>query len=116
MSISIHRFIPKLFSPLFYFCFLLRDSWFMESKKKKATNECIYKTEIQMSKINLWLQGSKRGEGDKLKDIYMCAKSLQLCLTLCDPMNYSPPDLSVHGILQASILGWVAMSSSRGSS
>ena len=30
------------------------------------------------------------------------AKLLQLCLTLCDPMDCSPPDASVHGILQAS--------------
>ena len=40
----------------------------------------------------------------------------QSCLTLCDPMDHSPPDFSVHGILQARILEWVAMSSSRGSS
>ena len=33
------------------------------------------------------------------------AKSLKLCLTLCNPMDYSPPGSSVHGILQASILG-----------
>ena len=38
------------------------------------------------------------------------AKSLQLCLTLCDPMDSSPPGSSVHGILQAGILEWVAMS------
>ena len=31
-------------------------------------------------------------------------KSLQLCATLCDPMDGSPPGSSVHGILQASIL------------
>ena len=37
----------------------------------------------------------------------MCAKSLQPCLTLCDPMDYSPPGSSVHGILQARILEWV---------
>ena len=37
-------------------------------------------------------------------------------LTLCDPMDCSPPGSSVHGILQARILEWVAMSSSRGSS
>ena len=30
----------------------------------------------------------------------VCAKSLQSCLTLCDPMDYSPPGSSVHGILQ----------------
>ena len=38
------------------------------------------------------------------------------CLTLCDPMDCTPPDSSVHGILQARILEWVAMPSSKGSS
>ena len=46
----------------------------------------------------------------------MRAKSLQSCPTLCDPMDCSPPVSSVHGILQARILEWVAMPSSRGSS
>ena len=45
-----------------------------------------------------------------------CAKSLQSCPTLCDPMDGSPPVSSVHGVLQARTLGWVAMPSSRGSS
>ena len=40
----------------------------------------------------------------------------QLCTTLCQPMDCSPPDSSVHGILQASILEWGAISFSRGSS
>ena len=40
----------------------------------------------------------------------------QSCLTLCDPMVCSPPGFSVHEILQATILEWVAMPSSRGSS
>ena len=40
----------------------------------------------------------------------------QLCPTLCDPMDCSPPGSSVHGILQARILEWVAISSSRESS
>ena len=39
----------------------------------------------------------------------------QSCLTLWKPMDCSPPDSSVHGILQARILEWIAMSSSRGS-
>ena len=43
----------------------------------------------------------------------MCAQLLQSCPTLCDPMDCSPPGSSVHGILQARILNWVAMSSSR---
>ena len=40
----------------------------------------------------------------------------QLCPALCNPMNYSPPGSSVHGILQARILEWVAIPFSRGSS
>ena len=42
-------------------------------------------------------------------------KLLQSCLTLCDPMDYSPPGSPVHGILQVRILEWVAMPSSRAS-
>ena len=48
--------------------------------------------------------------------VCMCAQWLQSCPTLCDPMDCSPPGSSVHGILQARILDWVAMPSSRGSS
>ena len=40
----------------------------------------------------------------------------QSCPTLCDPMDCSPPGSSVHGILQARVLKWVAVSFSRGSS
>ena len=46
----------------------------------------------------------------------MPAKSLQLCPALRDPMDCSLPGSSVHGILQAGTLEWVAMPSSRGSS
>ena len=46
----------------------------------------------------------------------MSAKSLQLCPTLCDAMECSPPGSSIYGILQARILHWVAMPSSGGSS
>ena len=44
------------------------------------------------------------------------AKSLQSYLTLSDPMDCSPPGSSVHGILQATLLEWVAIFSSRVSS
>ena len=43
-------------------------------------------------------------------------KVTQSCPTLCDPVDCSPPGSSIHGILQASILEWVAISFSRGSS
>ena len=46
----------------------------------------------------------------------MLTKLLQSCLTLCNPTDYSPPGSSIHGILQARILEWVAMPSSRGPS
>ena len=39
----------------------------------------------------------------------MRAKFLQLCLTLCDPMDCTLLGSSVHGILQARILEWVAL-------
>ena len=42
------------------------------------------------------------------------AKSLQLCLILFDPIDSSPPGFSVPEILQARMLKWVAMPSSRG--
>ena len=45
--------------------------------------------------------------------VSVCA---QLCPTLCNPMGCSPPGCSVHGISQARILEWVAISSSGGSS
>ena len=47
----------------------------------------------------------------KMKAKIDLVKVTQLCLTLCDPMDYT-----IHGILQARILEWVAFSFSRGSS
>ena len=75
---------------------------------------------------NVWAQGryfilwkptqSRAGQpGSALLQVdgICCAKSLS-CPTLCDPLDCSPPGSSVHGILQARILEWVAMLSSRG--
>ena len=44
-----------------------------------------------------------------LLGILACAKSCQSCPTVRNPMDCSPPSSSVHGILQARILEWVAM-------
>ena len=53
----------------------------------------------------------------KMWCVYTCVCLVtQPCLTLCDPMDCSPPGSSVHEILQARILEWVAMPFSRGSS
>ena len=43
----------------------------------------------------------------------MCAKLLQSCPTLCHLMEYSLPGSSVHGILQARTLKWIAISFSK---
>ena len=47
-------------------------------------------------------------EPQTLSGMCMCAKLLQSCLTLCNPMGCNLPGSSVHGIFQARILGWVA--------
>ena len=50
------------------------------------------------------------------KPVTLCVHvHAQSSLTLCDPTDCSPPGFSAHGILQARILEWVAISSSRGS-
>ena len=46
----------------------------------------------------------------KRKELSAAAKSLQSCLTLCDPIDGSPPGSPVPGILQARTLEWVAIS------
>ena len=48
--------------------------------------------------------------------VCVCVCVTQSCLTLYNPMDYSPPGSSVHGILQARILEWVLIAYSRGSS
>ena len=50
-----------------------------------------------------------------VKTLYLCMRA-QLCLTLHDPMDCSPPGSSVRGIFQARVLERVAISFSRGSS
>ena len=46
-------------------------------------------------------------------EVHCATKSLQPCPTLCDPMDCSLPGFSVHGILQARTLEWVAVSFSK---
>ena len=48
--------------------------------------------------------------------VYVCVLIAQSCLALCNPTDCSPPGFSVHGILQARILEWVAIPFPRGSS
>ena len=74
-----------------------------------------------------WKEASKDGrvrgkafqvEGTASAKMLRCSDSevAQLCPALCDPVCCSPPGSSVHGILQAGVLEWVAIAFSRGSS
>ena len=56
------------------------------------------------SKHKSWKSSQLRVESESESEV------TQLCPTLCDPMDCSPPGSSVHGILQARILEWVAIS------
>ena len=58
----------------------------------------------------------KEGTGLTFVTLVVVVLAAQLCPTLCDPMGYSLPGSSVHGILQATILEWAAIPFSRGSS
>ena len=53
---------------------------------------------------------------DRIHLYFKWSEVAQSCPTLCDPMDYSPPGFSVHGIFQAIVLEWVAISFSRRSS
>ena len=48
--------------------------------------------------------------------VYISVLVAQSCLTLCDTLDYSPQDYSIHRILQARMMEWVAISFSKGSS
>ena len=69
------------------------------------------------AQLRIWvLQPKISRAASKTQCARVCAKSLPLCSTLRDPMDYSPSGSSVNGILQARILEWVSMPSSKGSS
>ena len=63
-----------------------------------------------LDKINLSLVQGMNGLWGLLVVCSAAAKSLQLCPTLCDPIDGSPPGPAVPGILQARTLEWVAIS------
>ena len=70
----------------------------------------------EVEKSRTWLSDWAELNWTEYNILCVDAKSLQLCLTLCSSMDSSLPGSSVHGILQARILEWIAMPSSRGSS
>ena len=76
----------------------------------------VYLSMYLIYKINLELPDYSILIWWNIEPLLMLCLVTQSCLTLCDPMDCSPPGSSVHGILQARILEWFAMPSSRGSS
>ena len=82
-----------------------------ERNKTKKNKDASVDSSQSFSSLNHYLYLCKSEEF-----VFMHAKSLQSCSTLCDPMDFSLPGSSVHGIPQARILKWVAMPSSRVSS
>ena len=69
-----------------------------------------------MFDLSLSLEGPPDLAGVGVAVLCVCVLVTQSCPMLCDSMDDSPPGSSVHGILQASILEWVAIPFSRGSS
>ena len=92
--------------------------WEDPLEKEMSTHSSILAWEIPWTEEPGRLQcaGSQRVRHDlatKQQQMCVCA---QLCPTLCDPMDCSPPASFAHGILQERILEWVDISFSKGSS
>ena len=77
---------------------------YMQKNEVEPIPHTIYKTYIKMDQ---WYRSQKPHNYKIPAD---AAKMLQLCPTLCDPRDGSPPGFPVHGILQARTLEWVAIS------
>ena len=73
---------------------------------------------IAVSTIHMTFSLEKTGRQRIYLIMYVCVcvKSLQLCQTLCEPVDCSLPGSSVHEIFQATILEWISTPSSRGPS
>ena len=88
-----------------------------QGSRSKLSTEAATFLPIRRAKLFL-LIGTYYMPGSPSPGMCVCARAklLQSCPTLCDPTDCSPPGFSVHGILQARILEWVAVPSSRRSS
>ena len=104
----------------------LAGGFLTKGRPGKSSNASVnvppYHTNLNLlgaTKYLLYLKKENRGSwglGQREGGEIYCAKSVQSCPVLCDPMDCSPPGSSVHGILQARILEGVSMTFSRGSS
>ena len=120
---SIYRSLPNLvFCLLLAFIRILGNSlvvqWTLSFHCRGWGSITDWRTKIPQATC-ISQKKKKKGEEEKEGLLFhiVCTHTCMhahLCLTLCDPLDYSPPGSSVHGILQARILEWVAMPSSRG--
>ena len=83
--------------------------WSPCSTAGEATAMIVRAQQLQSSPCLPQLEKSPHSDEDSAAAA-VAAKSLQLCPTLCNPIDSSPPGSSVPGILQARILEWVAIS------
>ena len=83
--------------------------WLYVKKKKEEEEEEDYPEQFGLAKSNQ-SKGFKNWGFPAAAAAAATAKSLQLCPTLCDPIDGSPPGSPVPGILQARTLEWVAIS------
>ena len=84
---------------------------YAESEEELKSLLMKVKEESEKSGLKLNIQKTKiMASGLIAAAAAAAAKSCQSCLTLCDPIDSSPPGSSIPGILQARILEWVAIS------
>ena len=83
-----------------------KGQYYIETWDVKSMNQGkLEVVEQEMARVNVDILGIV-----ELKWTAAAAKLLQSCLTLCDPIDGSPPGSPIPGILQARILEWVAIS------
>ena len=97
-------------------CDPLASSPFKYLTPSAQTREKPKLPDINSSHFPLWTSRGLHTSNYLLSPREVKVLGTQLCLALCGPLDYSPPASSIHGIFQARILEWVAISFSRASS
>ena len=113
--------IPSLELFFFFIALLKFNLYTRKFAHCKCTNQKFFRKFIDLKQVyNLSIQSiqtqSKYNSNSDHPKRWPLFQLLCLVVSLCNPMDCSPPGSSVHGISQARILEWVAVSSSRGSS
>ena len=107
--------ISSLLRPLSVLCYRVRGDWGGNTRNSSKRETTAVSSQLCSRKGRAGPLVTQAGP-NSTPLLCVCAQSFQSCLTLCNPMDCNPAGSSVHGILQARILEWVAMPSSRGSS